>query len=171
MREALLALDHIRLNFSEGGLFFLNVTIAFVMFGVALNIKLDEFRDVFVKPKSFITGLISQFLILPAITFLFIMVLKPTPTVALGMILVAACPGGNVSNFLSSLAKGNIALSVSLTAFSTMIAMLMTPPTLPSGATSTSTSMKRLALPNSSGLLKLNSGKSCRRFSSCWESP
>lgn len=127
MREALLALDHIRLNFSEGGLFFLNVTIAFVMFGVALNIKLDEFRDVFVKPKSFITGLISQFLILPAITFLFIMVLKPTPTVALGMILVAACPGGNVSNFLSSLAKGNIALSVSLTAFSTMIAMLMTP--------------------------------------------
>ncbi len=127
MREALLALDHIRLNFSEGGLFFLNVTIAFVMFGVALNIKLSEFREVFTKPKSVITGLISQFVLLPAVTFLFILVLKPTPSVALGMILVAACPGGNVSNFMTSLAKGNIALSVSLTALATMLAMVMTP--------------------------------------------
>ena len=50
MRESLMALDHIRLNFSEGGLFFLNVTIAFVMFGVALNIKLGEFREVFGAP-------------------------------------------------------------------------------------------------------------------------
>ncbi len=127
MREALLALDHIHLNFSEGGLFFLNVTIAFVMFGVALNIKLGEFKELFLKPKSVITGLISQFILLPAITFLFILILQPTPTVALGMILVAACPGGNVSNFMSSLAKGNIALSVTLTALATMIAMVMTP--------------------------------------------
>ncbi|HNZ69418.1 MAG: bile acid:sodium symporter family protein [Prolixibacteraceae bacterium] len=127
MKEALLALDHIRLNFSEGGLFFLNVTIAFVMFGVALNIKLSEFRDVFKKPKSFITGLVSQFILLPAGTFLLVLILNPTPSVALGMILVAACPGGNVSNFMTSLAKGNIALSVSMTAFSTMIAMVMTP--------------------------------------------
>jgi len=127
MKEALLALDHIRLNFSEGGLFFLNVTIAFVMFGVALNIKLSEFRDVFKKPKSFITGLVSQFILLPAGTFLLVLILNPTPSVALGMILVAACPGGNVSNFMTSLARGNIALSVSMTAFSTMIAMVMTP--------------------------------------------
>ncbi len=127
MREALLALDHIHLNFSEGGLFFLNVTIAFVMFGVALNIKLGEFKELFLKPKSVITGLISQFILLPAVTFLFILILQPTPTVALGMILVAACPGGNVSNFMSSLAKGNIALSVTLTALATMIAMVMTP--------------------------------------------
>lgn len=127
MREALLALDHIHLNFSEGGLFFLNVTIAFVMFGVALNIKLGEFKELFLKPKSVITGLISQFILLPAVTFLFILILQPTPTVALGMILVAACPGGNVSNFMTSLAKGNIALSVTLTALSTMIAMVMTP--------------------------------------------
>lgn len=127
MREALLVLDHIRLNFSAGGLFFLNVTIAFVMFGVALNIKLEEFREVFMKPKSFITGLVSQFFLLPAATFLLVLIIQPTPSVALGMILVSACPGGNVSNFLTSLAKGNIALSVSLTAFSTIIAMVMTP--------------------------------------------
>ncbi len=127
MREALLALDHIRLNFSEGGLLFLNITIAFVMFGVALNIKLGEFKEVIAKPKSFITGLVSQFILLPAVTFLLVLVLNPTPAVALGMILVAACPGGNISNFMTSLAKGNIALSVSLTAFSTIIAMVMTP--------------------------------------------
>ncbi len=127
MREALLVLDHIRLNFSPGGLLFLNITIAFVMFGVALDIKIPQFREVFAKPKSVITGLVSQFILLPAITFLFILILQPTPTVALGMILVAACPGGNISNFMASLAKGNVALSVSLTAISTMAAMVMTP--------------------------------------------
>lgn len=127
MREALLVLDHIRLNFSPGGLLFLNITIAFVMFGVALDIKIPQFREVFAKPKSVITGLVSQFILLPAITFLFILILQPTPTVALGMILVAACPGGNISNFIASLAKGNVALSVSLTAISTMAAMVMTP--------------------------------------------
>jgi len=127
MKEALLVLDHVRLNFSPGGLLFLNITIAFVMFGVALDIKLRHFREVLSKPKSAITGIISQFILLPAVTFLFILLLKPSPTVALGMILVAACPGGNISNFMTYMAKGNIALSVSLTAFATVAATIMTP--------------------------------------------
>lgn len=127
MKEALLVLDHVRLNFSPGGLLFLNITIAFVMFGVALDIKLSQFREVLTKPKSAVTGIISQFLLLPAVTFLVILIIKPSPTVALGMILVAACPGGNISNFMASLAKGNIALSVSLTAFATVAATVMTP--------------------------------------------
>lgn len=127
MKEALLVLDHVRLNFSPGGLLFLNITIAFVMFGVALDIQLRQFREVFIKPKSAITGIISQFILLPAITFIAILLIKPSPTVALGMILVAACPGGNISNFMASLAKGNIALSVSLTAFATVAATVMTP--------------------------------------------
>lgn len=127
MKEALLVLDHVRLNFSPGGLLFLNITIAFVMFGVALDIKLRHFREVLTKPKSAITGIISQFILLPAVTFLFILLLKPSPTVALGMILVAACPGGNISNFMTYMAKGNIALSVSLTAFATVAATIMTP--------------------------------------------
>ncbi len=127
MKEALLVLDHVRLNFSPGGLLFLNITIAFVMFGVALDIHLRHFREVFTRPKSALTGIISQFILLPAVTFLFILLLKPSPTVALGMILVAACPGGNLSNFLTSLSKGNIALSVSLTAFATVSATIMTP--------------------------------------------
>lgn len=127
MKEALAVLDHVRLNFSPAGLLALNITIAFIMFGVALDIKLQHFKDVIMKPKSAIIGIISQFLLLPAVTFAFIMVLNPTPTVALGMILIAACPGGNISNFMSAMARGNVALSVSLTAVATLAASFMTP--------------------------------------------
>ena len=127
MKEALEILDHVRLNFSPSGLFVLNVTIAFVMFGVALDIKWQHFKEVIMKPKSAITGVISQFLLLPAVTFVFILLLNPTPTVALGMLLIASCPGGNISNFMSAMAKGNVALSVSLTAFATLSATFMTP--------------------------------------------
>jgi bile acid:Na+ symporter, BASS family len=127
MNEALEVLDHVRLNFSPAGLLALNITIAFIMFGVALDIKLKHFKDVIMKPKSVIVGVISQFVLLPAVTFAFIMVLNPTPTVALGMILIASCPGGNISNFMSAMAKGNVALSVSLTAVATLAATFMTP--------------------------------------------
>ncbi|WP_073002862.1 bile acid:sodium symporter family protein [Mariniphaga anaerophila] len=127
MKEALEVLDHVRLNFSPSGLFALNVTIAFIMFGVALDIKMEHFKDVIMKPKSAIIGMISQFFLLPFITFLLVLVLNPTPTVALGMILIASCPGGNISNFMSAMAKGNIALSVSLTAVATLGATFMTP--------------------------------------------
>jgi bile acid:Na+ symporter, BASS family len=127
MKEAMEVLDHVRLNFSPSGLFALNVTIAFIMFGVALDIKWQHFKDVIMKPKSAVVGVISQFLLLPAVTFGFILILNPTPTVALGMILIAACPGGNISNFMSAMAKGNVALSVSLTAVATLAATFMTP--------------------------------------------
>jgi len=127
MKEALEVLDNVRLNFSPTGLFALNVTIAFIMFGVALDIKLQHFKEVIMKPKSAIIGLISQFVLLPAVTFLAVLVINPTPTVALGMILIAACPGGNISNFMSALARGNVALSVSLTAVATLAATFMTP--------------------------------------------
>lgn len=127
MKEALQILDHVRLNFSPTGLFALNITIAFIMFGVALDIKTEHFKALVRNPKSVLVGVISQFILLPAITFVFILLLDPTPTVALGMILIAACPGGNISNFMSALAKGNLALSVSLTAIATLAATVMTP--------------------------------------------
>ncbi len=120
-------LDHVRLNFSSSGLFFLNIALAFIMFGVALDIRLDDFKAVVQKPQSAVTGIISQFLLLPFLTFLLVIVLKPIPTVALGMILVASCPGGNISNFMSSMARANAALSVSLTAFATLSAIFLTP--------------------------------------------
>lgn len=127
MNHSLEVLDHVRLNFSPSGLIFLNIALAFIMFGVALDIKVENFEDIFRKPKSAIVGFISQTFLLPAFTFLLVMALNPTPTVALGMILVAACPGGNISNFISSISKANIALSVSLTAISTLSAIFFTP--------------------------------------------
>jgi BASS family bile acid:Na+ symporter len=105
----------------------MNITIAFIMFGVALEIKIENFRRILSNPKSAIIGILSQFLLLPAVTFLLVWLIQPSSAVALGMILVAACPGGNISNFISSLAKGNIALSVSLTAFATTFSGFLTP--------------------------------------------
>lgn len=127
MFESLELLDHVRLNFSQGSLLFLNLALAIIMFGVALSIKVNDFKNVLTKPKPAIVGYISQFFLLPAVTFLLVLVIRPTPSVALGMILVASCPGGNISNFLSSLAKGNTALSVTMTALATLSAIFMTP--------------------------------------------
>lgn len=129
MNESLKALDEIRLNFSEEGIFILNIILAFIMFGVALGIKMKNFKEVFVNPKLPIVGFASQFFLLPALTFALVVVFRKfiTPTIAMGMILVAACPGGNISNFMTSLAKGNAALSVTLTALATMAAIIFTP--------------------------------------------
>jgi BASS family bile acid:Na+ symporter len=127
MKEALMVLDEIRLNFNEEGLFVLNITIAFIMFGVALGLKAENFKNVILKPKSAFIGVASQFFLLPAMTFALIKLLEPSPSVALGMILVAACPGGNISNFFTALAKGNAELSVSLTGIADLSAIIMTP--------------------------------------------
>ncbi|MBA4408191.1 MAG: bile acid:sodium symporter family protein [Bacteroidota bacterium] len=127
MMNSLEVLDHVRLNFSPSGLFFLNIALSFIMFGVALDIKTIHFKDMLRNPKSVVVGFISQTFLLPAFTFLLVLLLNPTPSVALGMILVAACPGGNISNFISSIAQANVALSVSLTAISTMAAIFFTP--------------------------------------------
>lgn len=127
MHNSLEVLDHIRLNFSAGGVHILNIALAFIMFGVALDINLSHFKAVLTRPKAFFTGIISQFVLLPALTFLLVISLNLTATVALGMILVAACPGGNISNFMSSSAKGNTALSITLTAVATLAAIFLTP--------------------------------------------
>lgn len=105
----------------------LNACLAFIMFGIALDLKPQHFLALLKTPKPILVGLSSQFLLLPALTFVLVLVSEPTPSIAMGMILVAACPGGNVSNFYSALAKGNVALSVSLTAISSSLALVMTP--------------------------------------------
>lgn len=129
MKEQLEALNSISINFGEGGMTIVNIILAFVMFGVALGIKPRTFKDVFASPKSVIVGVLSQWVALPAVTFIIALVLSPwiTPMIALGMILVASCPGGNISNFVSSLSKGNIELSVSMTAITTAFAPIVTP--------------------------------------------
>jgi len=98
-----------------------------VMFGVAIELTVADFKRLWVKPKSLLIGLSAQFIALPAITFVLILLLKPIPSVALGMLLVAACAGGNLSNMLSVLAGGNGALSVSLTAIATLASVIATP--------------------------------------------
>ena len=129
MKEQLESLSSVTINFGEGGMMIVNIILAFVMFGVALGIKTQTFKDVFRNPKSVIVGLLMQWIGLPAVTFIVCLILNPviTPMVALGMILVACCPGGNISNFISSLSKGNIELSVSMTAVSTAFAPIITP--------------------------------------------
>ena len=119
--------DQIRLNFSPGSLLLLNIFLALIMFGIALDLKWSDFRNTFNMPKSVVTGLVSQFLVLPLITFLLVLIIRPLPSIALGMFMVAACPGGNISNFMTHLSRGNTALSVTLTAISTMLAIIFTP--------------------------------------------
>ena len=122
-----LAIDQVRLNFNPQGLMAINAAIGLMMLGVSLDLKLDDFKRVLVSPKAPGIGLMAQFILLPAFTFLLTLVLKPHPSMALGMILVAACPGGNLSNIMTYLAKGNCAVSISMTAISTVAAIFMTP--------------------------------------------
>ena len=120
-------IDAIKINFDTQGLWVLNIAIAIIMFGVALGISINDFKRLLKSPKIVFVGVVSQFILLPAVTFLAILILQPYPSFALGMMLIAACPGGNVSNFFSKMAGGNAALSVSLTAFATLICIVMTP--------------------------------------------
>ncbi|MCL2040761.1 MAG: bile acid:sodium symporter family protein [Bacteroidales bacterium] len=123
----LAVLDGERLNFTEGSLLTMNIVIAFIMFGVALNLDFKAFKNVFTNIKPFLLGVCSQFVFLPLFTFLLVTIFNPTYTVAMGMMLVASCPGGNVSNFLSYMSKANLSLSVSLTAFATTTCVILTP--------------------------------------------
>ncbi|MEM6765311.1 MAG: bile acid:sodium symporter family protein [Bacteroidota bacterium] len=120
-------LDQAQLTFSPESLVILNITLGFIMYGVALSLTLDDFKRVAKSPLSPAIGIFSQFILLPGLTYLLILLIKPIPSMALGMIMVAACPGGNISNFISLMAKGNVALSVSLTAISTLLSIIMTP--------------------------------------------
>lgn len=123
----MVAVDDVVLNFSPSSLGLLNAILAIVMFGVALDLRPEDFSRLLDRPRALFVGFFSQFVFLPAATFTMVLILKPTPSMALGMILVAACPGGNVSNFITQRARGNVALSVSLTAVSTACAVVMTP--------------------------------------------
>lgn len=120
-------IDAIRLNFSPESLMLLNAILAIVMFSIALDLKPSDFKALARTPKALLTGMVSQFLVLPVLTYLMLLVTNPQPSIALGLILVAACPGGNISNFITHRAGGNSALSVSMTGIATVAAIVMTP--------------------------------------------
>lgn len=121
------AVDSLQLNFNAEALKTLNIALAVVMYGVALNLKISDFKELSRQPKAALLGILAQFILLPAFTFLLVLLLQPAPSIALGMMLIAACPGGNISNYMTSLAKGNAALSVCLTAFASVAAIFLTP--------------------------------------------
>lgn len=127
--EAIAHVDAIQVHMNEAGMNALNIVLAFVMFGVALGIKPRTFIDIIKQPKSVVLGIICQLLLLPALTFVLTITFDGwiSPMMALGMILVASCPGGNISNFITSLSRGNTELSVSLTAFNTAACIVSTP--------------------------------------------
>ncbi len=129
IKEQLASLDSVNLALGSGTGLIMSIVLALIMFGIALGIRVDTLKNIFIKPKSILTGLILQWIFLPLVTFLLIMALNSflTPMVCLGMILVASCPGGNISNFMSSFSKGNTELSVSMTAVSTVFAPVITP--------------------------------------------
>ena len=123
----MLPIDEIRLNFNPAALAVLNAVLGFLMFGIALDTRMDDFKRVLRMPVAFAAGIGAQFLVLPAITYGLTLVLQPGPSIALGMILVACCPPGNVSNILTHRANGNVALSVSMTAVSNALAVVLMP--------------------------------------------
>ena len=96
MKEQLESLNAVAINFGEGGMMAVNIILAFVMFGVALGIKMSALHDIIHKPKSIMVGIMLQWFALPAITFAVAMALSPfiTPMIALGMILIASSRAG-----------------------------------------------------------------------------
>lgn len=120
-------LDSLRIVLDPIGQIGVSVALMLVMFSVALGLRVDDFRFLFERPLLFFGGLVSQVLLLPLVTYILILIMQPAPSIALGMIVVACCPGGAVSNLLTYLSRGSLAVSVALTATSSMLAAIFTP--------------------------------------------
>lgn len=120
-------IDAIHLNFDSGSLVALNVILGLIMFGVALSLKVSDFQFLLKRPWAPMVALFAQFLVLPAATWALTRILGLPPSISLGMILVASCPGGNMSNFIAHITRANTALSISVTAVSTACSVVMTP--------------------------------------------
>ena len=129
MYDSLQQLDTLSINFNRTGNWLLLLFMAVVMYGVALGLKPQFFRGVFNRPRSLFIGLICQWVVLPFFTYLMCVLMHSLipPLVAMGLILVASCPGGAVSNFMTSYAKGNAELSVLMSTVTTLAAPIFTP--------------------------------------------
>jgi BASS family bile acid:Na+ symporter len=106
---------------------FMPLSIALIMFGIGLELSFKNFIRVFFQPKSILTGLASQLFLLPIISFLLIFFWPIDPVYKIGIMLLAACPGGTASNLVTKMLKGRVALSVSLTAFNSFIILFSIP--------------------------------------------
>ena len=120
-------LDSLRIVLDPLGQAGVALALMLVMFGVALGLRVQDFRILADKSSLYVGGVVAQIVLLPLVTFGLILLISPPPSIALGMIVVACCPGGSVSNLLTYFSRGDIAVSVALTATSSMLAALLTP--------------------------------------------
>lgn len=120
-------LDSLRIVLDPVGQVGVVIALMLVMFGVALGLRVRDFRNLLSMPVVFFGGVAAQVIALPLATFLLIQLISPPPSIALGMIVVACCPGGAMSNLLTYLSRGDVAVSVALTATSSMLAAVLTP--------------------------------------------
>jgi BASS family bile acid:Na+ symporter len=121
------ALDELRIVLDPIGQIGLALALMLIMFSISLNLKVKDFAFLLQRRALFIGGVVAQTVVLPLLTFVLVLILQPPPSIALGMFVVACCPGGVVSNLFTYLSAGNVAYSISLTATSSALAALLTP--------------------------------------------
>jgi BASS family bile acid:Na+ symporter len=120
-------LDQTTMNFSPAAALVLQCILALVIFGVSLELSFSDFRRLLTAPKPVIAALCSQLIALPLLTFALIWVMDPLPSLALGLMMTAACPGGNLSNVFTHWSGGRTSVSMSATTISSMISPITTP--------------------------------------------
>tara|TARA_Y100000748_G_scaffold53781_1_gene42010 strand:- start:63 stop:914 length:852 start_codon:yes stop_codon:yes gene_type:complete len=103
------------------------IILALIMLGLGLGLKVEDFTRVFKNPKDFVVGFISQLIILPIVAYLLIIIFKTPPEIAIGVMIIAAAPGGVTTNILTKFADGDVALSISLTAVISLISIITVP--------------------------------------------
>ena len=101
--------------------------LTIIMFSMGLTLSIADFKHVLAMPKLIFSGLLLQYTIMPVTALLLAKILQLDPALTIGLILVGTCPGGTASNVITYLARGNVALSISLTSFSTLLAVVLTP--------------------------------------------
>ena len=106
---------------------FLPLALFFIMMGMGLGLKIVDFKRVLVEPKGVILGLVAQLIVLPLVGFVLASIFPLTPELAVGVIILAACPGGATSNVISYLVRGNVALPITLTAISSLVTIISIP--------------------------------------------
>ncbi len=125
----------------------LGISLIFVMFGMGTTIFLDDFKRLFTMPKAVLLGLINQVVFLPLIALILVSCINLPTEILVGIVVIAACPGGPLSNMISFLTKGDVALSVTLTAVSTCIALVSLPFWINIALTTMGGESKDLSLP------------------------
>lgn len=120
-------LDDIPVELNDAATSAVKVLTAVFLFGIALNVSVEDFRALRRRPQLFALGLATQFLILPALALLLIVLTDPQTSVALGLLLLTCCPAGNLSNIFTHRARGDLAFSLSMTSASNALAVVVTP--------------------------------------------